>query len=183
MARLPYLDRDDLPEEHRSLLDRPINLFRALAHNPEVLSWMERIGKWIRFESRLDPRLRELAILQVGYSSRSDYEFSHHVAIGKGFGVTDADLEALVAESRGEDSGLPPAERAVLRAARELTEGTTLDEGTWRALRDSFELPEIVELIFVITHYAQVVRVLGALEVDVEPEYVEHLELLRRPHP
>src|SRR5690606_11222739 len=65
VARLPYLDREDLPEEHRPLLDRPINLFRGLAHNPDVLRWMEGIGRWIRFESRVDPRLREMAILQV----------------------------------------------------------------------------------------------------------------------
>lgn len=180
MARLTYLDPDDLPEEYRPLLARPINLFRALAHHPEVLRWMEGIGRWIRYETRFDPRLRELAILQVGYLTRSDYEFSHHVAIGKSFGVTDADLVGLVAETRGEDSGLGTQERLVLRAARQLTEGTTLDDETWLALQGSFEDSEILELVFIITHYAQVVRMLGALEVDVEPDYVEHLELLRR---
>ena len=31
MARLPYLDVDDLKEEDKALLKRPINLFRQLA--------------------------------------------------------------------------------------------------------------------------------------------------------
>ena len=34
MARLPYLDRSDLPPEHQDLLARNINLLSALVHSP-----------------------------------------------------------------------------------------------------------------------------------------------------
>ena len=34
MARVPYLDPDDLPEERRDLLKRPINLHRAITPSP-----------------------------------------------------------------------------------------------------------------------------------------------------
>jgi alkylhydroperoxidase family enzyme len=59
------------------------------------------IGNFIRFKSKLDTRLRELAILQVGWLEKSEYEFTHHVKIGKEFGVTDADIEGLFAETAG----------------------------------------------------------------------------------
>src|SRR3546814_4174271 len=73
---------------------------------------------WIRFKAKLDPRLREMAILQVGWLARSDYEWSHHVKIGKDFGVSEDDVRAIIAETEGKDSGLPALDRAVLRAAR-----------------------------------------------------------------
>lgn len=178
MARLPYLSREDLAAEHRDLLERPINLFRALAHGPDVLEWMKEIGGWIRYRCGLDPRLRELAIIQVGYLARSPYEFSHHVKIGQDFGVTDADLRDLVADTRGEANSLGDPDRAVLRAARELTVGTELGDATWADLRRFLPPERILDLLFVVTHYVQVVRMLGALQIDVEDEYAAYLELL-----
>src|SRR4051794_10909103 len=60
---------------------------------------LQRIGGYIRFKSKLDPRLRELAILQVGWMEKSEYEFTHHVKIGREFGVTDDDIAGLMAET------------------------------------------------------------------------------------
>ena len=36
MARLPLLNVEDLPEADRDVLERPINLYRLLAHLPEL---------------------------------------------------------------------------------------------------------------------------------------------------
>src|SRR5262245_32280621 len=88
MARVPYLDPADLAPQNRDLLARNINLYRALAHSPDAARNFMNVGRYIRYHSRLDPRLREMAILQVGYVTRSPYEYSHHIKIGRDFGVT-----------------------------------------------------------------------------------------------
>src|SRR5207344_156620 len=75
MARLPYLDRSDLLPEHQDLLARNLNLYRVLAHSPRAARSLNTLARYIRDGSRLDPRLRELAILQVGYLTRSAWEF------------------------------------------------------------------------------------------------------------
>ncbi len=106
MARLPYLDKADLSPEDADVLARDINLHRVLAHNPGAARAFSGLGQYIRHRSALDPRLRELAILQVGWLARSAYEWSHHVKIGYEFGVSDADIEALAADTRGEANGL-----------------------------------------------------------------------------
>ena len=101
MARVPYLSPEDLSEADRDLLARPIALARAMANAPDGARAFHGVGKWIRYGSTLDARLRELAILQVGYLARSPYEWSHHVKIGFDFGVSESDVRGLMAESAG----------------------------------------------------------------------------------
>jgi len=170
MARVPYLEEKDLAAENRDLLTRNLHLYRALVNSPDTARSFMALGMHIRFHMKLDARLRELAILQVGYLTRSPYEYAHHIELGKQFGVTDADIAALAEESRGETSTLPALDRAVLRAARELTSGTAVSDATFAALRAGLDHERVVDLIVTIGFYCGVVRVLGALEIDVEPE-------------
>src|SRR6516162_3422390 len=135
MARVPYFDRADLPPEHQDLLNRPINLFRALVNSPKAARTWSGIGHYIRHGSKLDPRLRELAILQVGYSTRSPYEYSHHVKIGREFGCSDDDIRAVALETAGKPSKLEPLAKAVLRAAREMTNELKLSDATHTELK------------------------------------------------
>ena len=89
MARVPYLELSDLAPEDQDLLKRPISLFKALVNSPKAARAFSGLGGYIRYGSKLDPRLRELAILQVGWLARSPYEWSHHVKLGHDFGVSD----------------------------------------------------------------------------------------------
>ena len=96
MARLPYLEADQVAPEYRDMLKRNTNLHKLLVNSPDMAPAFNGVGNFIRFRSKLDPRLRELAILQVGWLEKSEYEFTHHVKIGKEFGVTDEDISAMM---------------------------------------------------------------------------------------
>lgn len=179
MARLPYLDAEALKPEDRELLARSINLHRVLVHSPGAARAFGTLGQYIRHRSKLDPRLRELAILQVGWLARSPYEWSHHVKIGYDFGVTDADIEGLIAESRGEASRLEPLARLVLRAAREIHDGPGVAAATFAALREALDEASLMDLVITASFYCGVVRLLASLEVEVEEGYMPYL----RRHP
>jgi alkylhydroperoxidase family enzyme len=177
MARVPYLEKSDLKPDDQDLLKRPIALFKALVNSPGGARAFSGLGKYIRFDSKLDPRLRELAILQVGYLTRAPYEWSHHVKIGYGFGVTDADIEGLITETAGRPSDLPELDRTVLLAAREMTgSGLAMTDATFARLQAAMETEHLVDLTLVIAFYNAVVRVLGTLQIDVEPEYQTYLD-------
>ena len=176
MARVPDMTVADLKEEDRDLLKRNIALHRALTNSPNAARAFSGLGQFIRFKSVLDPRLRELAILQVGWLARSAYEWSHHVKIGYDFGVTDDDISNLIAESAGQDSGLDPLTKLVLRAAREAYAGPGVSEPTFEALRAHFDNERRVDLVLVIGFYCAVVRVLASLDIQVEPDYQPYLD-------
>lgn len=174
MARLPYLNQEDLAEDDKRLLQRPANLFRLLVHSPEAFRHFSRLGGWIRNGSTLDARLREMAILQVGYLTDAAYEWAHHIEIGRGFGVTDDDVRAIVTETEGGGSALPQLDRLILRAAREMTDELKVSDEAFEGLKAHLSDGHIVDLLMTVAYYNLVVRVLHSLDVDLEPEY-EHL--------
>jgi len=49
-----------------------------------------------------------MATLQVGYLTRPAYEYSHHIKIGRNFGVSDADIRVIVEETNGRPTSLDP---------------------------------------------------------------------------
>jgi alkylhydroperoxidase family enzyme len=176
MARLPYLDRSDLLPEHQDLLARNLNLYRLLAHSPRAARSLNTLARFIRDGSRLDPRLRELAILQIGYLTRSAWEFSHHVRIGREIGLTDDEIRAVGEETAGRPTGLDPVAKAVLRAAREMTDGVGLSDETFAELRRGLDNERLTDLVVTIGFYNGLVRTLAALQVDVEAEYRSYLD-------
>ncbi len=176
MARLRYLDKSDLAEKDQDLLARNINLFRALVHSPNAARAFAGLGGFIRHKSRADPRLRELAILQVGWLAKSPYEWSHHVKIGYDFGVTDDDIRALIDDTAGKQTGLDETTRLVLKMAREMTLDGGASEATFAALGSKMSDELLLDLTLTIGFYNAVVRVLATLQIDVEPEYMPYLE-------
>jgi len=176
VARLPYLEKSALAPEHRDLLAREIALHKLLAHSPGALRAFQGLGQFIRHGSTLDPRLRELAILQVGYLARSPYEWSHHIKIGYDFGVSDADIAALIDDTEGRPAPLDALAKLVLRAAREITRAGGLPDATHAALAAQLSSEHLIDLIVTIGFYNAVVRVLASIAIDVEPEYRQYLE-------
>lgn len=176
MARVPYLQKSDLPAEHQDLLARDINLSRVLAYSPNGARAFGSLGRFIRHESRLDPRLREMAILQVGYSTKAPYEYSHHIKIGRDFGVSDDDIRAIAEETAGRETGLDPLAKATLRAAREMTNDLAVSDETFAALQQGLDPESLLDLVITISFYNGVVRLLATMQVDVEDDYRSYLE-------
>ncbi len=183
MARVPYRDKADLPPQHQDLLARPITLHKALVNSPDALRAFSALGQFIRHGSKLDPRLRELAILQVGWLARAPYEWSHHIKISRDFGVTDDDIRALIADTEGRPASLDALTRTVLRAAREITTDGEASDATFAALAQHLDAERLVDLTVTISFYNAVVRVLATLRIDIEDEYQPFLRQFPLPNP
>jgi alkylhydroperoxidase family enzyme len=180
-ARVPYLNQDDLSDENKDLLKRPIWLTRALVNSPATARAFHGLGNHIRYGMTLDMRLRELAILQVGWQARSPFEWSHHVKLGMDFGVTEADIEGLIAESEGRPSDLAPLEKKILLAAREMADHIEMPEPLFRELQAELGNEQMVDLVVTIATYCAVVRILASLAIEVEPEYQPYLDMFPLP--
>jgi alkylhydroperoxidase family enzyme len=171
MARLPYLNHSDLAPENQDLLKRPINLFRVMTHSPGGARVFHALGEYIRWNSPLDTRLRELAIIQVGYITRSVYEYTHHIKIGLDFGVTHDDLIGLASYSAGKSNSLDDLTKGVLDAATEMTNGHEMSDKTWNNLILKMSPEHLTDLVIIISFYNCVVRFISTMKIDNEPEF------------
>lgn len=175
MARLPYLDREQLPESERDIFDDLIrqrgavgNIFRVAAHSPLLLRRMLHFSDGLRNRTKLDPRLRELAIMTVGRLTGCEYEYVHHQALARRVGVRPEQVERLAAWDT--DPAFNEQERTVIRYATEVTQHVRASDATFDALRGFLDPEQIVELTLNVGFYNMVVRFLLPLQVDVEPE-------------
>src|SRR5947209_1584929 len=124
MARLRYVDREDLPEEYRHLFERsalpggrPMNIRRIMAHTPMLAEKRSAFANALLNETKLDPRLRELALLTVGRLTGAAYEYTHHVRFARRVGVTDEQIAVLPVWER--HPAFSTEEKAVIRYAEE----------------------------------------------------------------
>jgi alkylhydroperoxidase family enzyme len=112
-----------------------------------------------------------MAILQIGYMTRSVYEYTHHIKISRDFGVSDEDIRAIANESKGLPSQLDALTQAVLRAAREMTQNFAASDTTFNELKAHLDKESLTDLVLIISFYNAVVRFLATMEIDNEPEY------------
>jgi alkylhydroperoxidase family enzyme len=185
MSRVSPLTAADLAEEDRAVLDdRSINLHRVLAHSPKTLSHLRSWGRYILFESELDPRIRELAVLHIGYLSGSEYEYGQHVAVALSVGIREDEIRAVAADSASDDARFSKTERAALCAAREMADNVEVSAETFRRLQETLSTTELVELLSALAYYCAIARLLRSLQPDLDENCEKALEsfpLPRRP--
>jgi alkylhydroperoxidase family enzyme len=167
--RVAPLENDQLDPELRARFgDGPIlNIFRTLANHPALAKRWLVFGNHILAKSTLPAREREIAILRIGWLCRSGYEWGQHVDIGKGSGLSDADI-ARIAE--GPDApGWTAEERALLRATDELHGDAFISDATWAELARTWNTQQLMDLVFTVGQYNLVSMALNSFGVQPEP--------------
>ena len=91
-------------------------------------------------------------------------------------GVGRDQLDRHADAEGGRESGLGELERAVLSAAREITDDVTLSDETFAVLERGLDTANLVDLILAISFYNGASRALNALQIDVEDSYQHYLE-------
>lgn len=169
MARIPYPDPAAASAEAREILQLlpPLNIFRMLAHADSLAIPYAGFGGALLTQLRLEPKLRELAILEVALDAEAPYEWIQHVPIAEAAGVRAEQIAAL---QRGEtDSGqFDSLEKAVVAFTREVVGQPRVDDGTFASLAEHLDGREIVELLLVIGNYLMLARVMTTLDLELD---------------
>ena len=173
MARISFLGKGQAAPQMRERFQkmedhgfRILNLYKVMAHCPEVGLNFLRLGNAILFKGTVPPNLRELAILRVGNIYQAKYEFTQHIPIALRTGLRQEQIDDLPNwESSGKFS---QQERAVMRYTDEVTKNIRVKEDTFAAVRSFLSEEGIVELTTAIGYYGMVCRILEALQVELE---------------
>jgi AhpD family alkylhydroperoxidase len=177
-ARVPFLSQNDLPEDKRYLFDRlaqesgrPLDLYRVLAHCPDILHQFMRLGSSLRYKTKLNPKLRELAILTVSAINGATWEYLHHLRRARGAGIDENQLVSITVPDG--NPAFNDQERAVIRYATEVTRDVQVSDATFEDVNSFLDKVQLVELTMLIAYYNMSTRFLRAMEIPVETEAAE----------
>lgn len=178
MPRLQLFKDADATEEHRAALAalevlRPgspvMNVHRLLLNAPTVFAAFIGMADALRTGTKLDPQLRELAILASLQSLAARYEFQAHWQMAISLGWQEGDLAGLLgAEEVADSSGLAPA---VVKFARASTQTGTVDPSTFNMVQSALGDRETVELLLNIGFYNLVARVTEPADLPDETTF------------
>jgi 4-carboxymuconolactone decarboxylase len=153
-----------LPAERRNP-EAAGNLLSTLVRHPKLTRAFLRFNNHLLFSSTLPPRLRELAVLRVAHLTDSEYEWRHHVRMGKEVGLTD---DAINGIQRGEATD--ELDRAVLNAVDELHDKSVISDVTWAALSEHLDERQRMDLVFTIGCYGALAMAINTFGVEPDQE-------------
>ena len=176
MARVPLVAPEGAPPELQAVFAEVArkrggvgNLFRAMAHSPEATRCVGAVGEFVRFDSVLPARLREIVTLAVASRWGCAYERNAHLPQVARLGVDEASIAAL-AEGRSAP-GLSPLEATAVEYGLALTRDGRADAALVERLRAELGDQGLVELTVLVGYYSMLAVFLNGLEVDVEAQH------------
>jgi 4-carboxymuconolactone decarboxylase len=167
-SRIPPPDPSSLPDEIKSALDvlPPLNLFKVLANAPSSFKPFLELGASILLRSEFDARKREIAILRVAHVTRSNYEWVQHVAIAKGAGVRDEEIEKIATDEPV--SSLDEEGNLLCRVAEEISRDVRLSDEALAQIIERYDHRGATELILVCCWFNLISRFLESTRVELE---------------
>jgi 4-carboxymuconolactone decarboxylase len=127
------------------------NMLGTLGLHPEFAGSFQVLAGSIINTASTSRRQRGLVILRTGWNCGSQYLFGQHTLLGRGIGITEAEIVALTRPL----TTFPWAEddRVLLEMADELYTDCTVTDPTWAALAERWPPKEILEFVMTIGFY------------------------------
>ena len=138
-----------------------------LGRQPDLLSPFLGWAAALALNGVLPNRAHELLALRAASNCRSEFEWVEHAEYARAAGLTDAEIDAAarpIAEHDWTD-----AERALLTAADELHMTQTVTDETWARLTAHYDVPALVEILFVVGQYTMLSMFANAAGIDASP--------------
>jgi 4-carboxymuconolactone decarboxylase len=177
-CRLPLPRREELSPEGRrnydSLADPNGGTLRGLRgpggimlHSEELARLARPVNQYLRNESGLEPRLRELAILATARELDSQFEWAAHEPEALRVGVP-ADLVETIRHRRPLDA-IDPDDAVVVALAREIFTARRVEAATFARALALFGRKRLVELVALMGNYAATAALLTAFDMQLDP--------------
>ena len=170
--RLPALK--DLSSRQQEISDRITarrggtrGPFLVWLRSPGLCERVEALGAYCRFESALDPRIRELSLLIAARCFDAQYSWNAHVGQAAGLGVS---ADALTELAEGKEPRFGRADEQIAYSfGTEILRDHFVSDATFAAALGEFGEAGLVDLIGSLGNYSMLAMLLNACQVDLQP--------------
>ncbi|GAA4350367.1 hypothetical protein GCM10023165_37690 [Variovorax defluvii] len=173
--RLPMPQADTMDEAQRkaaqALIDGPrkgvFGPFLPLLQSPALMERVGSVGEYLRFDSRLDARVRELVICATARHVGNQFEWLLHAQAAIKAGVNAEAIEALRLGRRA--APLAEDEQLALDFALELLRHNGVSEPTYAATEARFGRQQLVDLSTLVGYFVMVCWVMNVAHTPAKP--------------
>jgi len=143
-------------------------IFQVLLNHPTLARALNDLLATMLWHGKLDTRLRELAIMRIGWLTASDYEWTQHWRVALRLGVSADDLVGV--QNWQAHNGFGPVERAVLAAADDVVRDGAVSGDSWAACERELgpDPAVLIELVTAIGAWRMIASILHSLKVPLE---------------
>jgi 4-carboxymuconolactone decarboxylase len=172
----PIADADwpSLIAEMRTGFAGALNVYRTMAHHPELLRAWAPLRQHVVKDSALGAERSELVILRAAHRMGSHYEWAHHVSRARALGMTDARIAAMRDMPEGED-GL------IARAVDALFDQRRLPAELEAELAEALGRKAVFDLIATVGFYSVLGYILMTYDTPIDAPVAA--EMAERPLP
>ena len=111
-----------------------------------------------------------MAILRVAHLRDCLYEWTQHVALAKGEGISDDEIAAVQCHAGEDAGGFDQFERAVLTGVDELVDKSELSDQTWAALGERLNDQQRMDYVFTVGCYTLLAMAFNTFGIQLENE-------------
>lgn len=182
MARVPYVEREQMDAEGQEIYDRirrdrnapeVSRQFRALLHNPKAAGYLTSMGAQLRFQSALPENLKEMAIILIAREWNSDIEWTAHAALAARAGVAAESIEAV--RTGKAPAGLTQQEQVIARYVHDLLRKKSVSDDVFGAAEALLGTQGVVDLTLTCGYYSAINMAQVAFKPEMEPGKVSTL--------
>jgi 4-carboxymuconolactone decarboxylase len=162
-------ERDALPESQRPAFDEIVasrgairGPFGILLHSPELARRAAAVGGYLRYESSIEPRLRETAVMATAGLNECEYEWAAHEPIARSAGVPASVIDAIRAKKPAD---LEPDDRDIYELAVGIIQNHRVPDELFERLKTRLGLSGLVEIVAAIGYWTFVAATLNTFEV------------------
>jgi len=169
--RMPEIPLDKMSPAQRTIADaimsgprgRMSGPFNAWLRSPELADRLQKVGEYVRFNSSLDKRVNEMAILMTAQAWGSTYEWYAHAPLALKAGLDPAIITAI-GTGRKPDN-MKDDEAIVWEFTTQLRRDHGVDDAIYARALEKFGERGIIDLIGVNGYYDVVSMTLNVAHV------------------
>ena len=139
-----------------------------LLHCPELAGHLVDLGGYVRFEGKLDKRVRVLAAMVVAREFETLYVWGAQTGSARKQDVPESTITAI---REKHSRGVPAADAEILAFTRDLLQKHRVDDAMAQALLARFGNEQFVELTGTIGYYSLLCMTGNACELEPQPDY------------
>ncbi len=169
--RMPEIPLDKMSPAQRSIADaimsgprgRMSGPFNAWLRSPELADRLQKVGEYVRFNTSLDKRINEMAILMTAQAWGSTYEWYAHAPLALKAGLDPAIVTAIGAGRKPDN--MKDDEAIVWEFTTQLRRDHGVDDAIYAKALEKFGERGIIDLIGVNGYYDVVSMTLNVAHV------------------